>query len=152
MWFLQKKSTNLPSFTANILPEIAVNGSVIQQHLLINCCFFFHKSKVFNQCQPNCFLMSWSEHSEISNCMKFSAYLWFYYASAYVKHCVHTLSNWHGVWPKLLIIPSSAFLCTGSVTASRSTAPKRGIFDLYFLYRRKFLLVSITSGFCTEII
>lgn len=35
-----------------------------------------------------------------------------------------TFSNWHGVCPKLLIMPSRAFLSFSSVMASRSTAPK----------------------------
>ncbi len=41
------------------------------------------------------------------------------------KHKRHTLSNWDGVWPKLLIIPSRAFASKASVIVSRSTFPKK---------------------------
>lgn len=37
--------------------------------------------------------------------------------------CVCTLSNWQGVCPKLLIMPSRALRSFSSVMASRSTAP-----------------------------
>lgn len=34
-----------------------------------------------------------------------------------------TLSSWQGVCPKLLMMPSRAFLCVSSAMASKSTAP-----------------------------
>lgn len=37
-----------------------------------------------------------------------------------------TLSSWQGVCPKLLMMPSRAFLCVSSAMASRSTAPGDG--------------------------
>lgn len=36
-----------------------------------------------------------------------------------------TFSSWHGVWPKLLMMPSRAFLWVSSAMASKSTAPKK---------------------------
>lgn len=36
-----------------------------------------------------------------------------------------TFSSWHGVCPKLPMMPSKAFLCVSSAMASRSTAPKK---------------------------
>ena len=79
-------------------------------------------------------------------------------------HCVHscsqcikdrtveeglTLSSWHGVWPKLLIIPSSAFLCTGVSDSIKIYSACIELITRYLLQVRNSLCgISTRQNYC----